>query len=213
MHARRYGLLDRLLIEVDTGLRVVAGPARATRPSPAADSNEATLAPEQRQAAAALMRVNHAGEIAAQALYRGQAAVARDKDLRAALLAAAEEEQDHLAWCAERVRELGSRTSLLAPAWYTGAFAIGALGGLAGDRYSLGFLDETERQVAEHLAGHLARLPEQDRRSQQIVARMREEELAHSRAARRRGAAALPRPVRRLMRATAKIMTTVAQIV
>jgi len=213
MHERRYGLLDRVLAELDTGLRVIAAPARAQRPSPAAEAADASLSPRERELAAALMRVNHAGEIAAQALYRGQAAVARSADLRAALLEAAAEEQDHLAWCAERVRELGSHTSLLAPAWYAGAFTIGALAGLAGDRYSLGFLDETEQQVTEHLDGHLARLPGQDLRSRRIVARMRDEELAHSRAARRRGAASLPRPLRRLMQAGARVMTTLAHIV
>ena len=154
------------------------------------------------------MRVDHAGEIAAQALYRGQAFVCRNSALRDALLAAAGEEQDHLAWCEERVRSLGGRTSLLAPFWYAGSFAIGTAAGLAGDETSLGFLAETERQVAEHLDGHLERLPPDDLASRRIVGAMREDEVAHGLAAMRRGGRPLPRPVRAGMRLAAKLMTT-----
>ncbi|MDJ0927558.1 MAG: 2-polyprenyl-3-methyl-6-methoxy-1,4-benzoquinone monooxygenase [Gammaproteobacteria bacterium] len=203
-------MVDRLIAELDTALRVVAAPARPAKPSPAADLEPADLNDTERAEAAALMRVNHAGEIAAQALYRGQAAVTRDPELREALLEAADDEYDHLAWCADRVHELGSRTSLLAPAWYAGAFAIGAVAGFGGDRQSLGFLVETERQVAEHLEGHLQRLPPTDTRSRRIVEHMREDEIGHGQDAADRGAAALPPLIRRVMRASAKVMTSVA---
>ena len=204
-------LLDRLIGELDTALRVVGGPAQGATPSPAEGLPEPELSPGERRESAALMRVNHAGEIAAQALYRGQAAVARDPAQREALLQAGQEEYEHLAWCETRIRELGGRTSLLAPVWYTGSFVIGALAGLAGDRVSLGFLAETERQVSDHLGDHLQRLPAADAPSRQIVAAMQDEEIAHGEDARARGGAELPAPVRDLMRATARIMTTLAR--
>lgn len=210
MTDRQSGLLDRCLAEVDNALRVLLAPARAGRPSPAAGAEEGPADPAARRQSEALMRVDHAGEIAAQALYRGQAFVCRNPPLRDALLAAAGEEQDHLAWCEERIRNLGGRTSLFAPFWYAGSFAIGTAAGLAGDETSLGFLAETERQVAEHLDGHLERLPPDDLASRRIVGAMREEELAHSLAAVRRGGGALPRPVRLAMRLAAKVMTTTA---
>jgi ubiquinone biosynthesis monooxygenase Coq7 len=203
-------LLDRLIGELDTALRVVAAPARGGAKNPARGLEEPALSQAQRRHSTALMRVNHAGEIAAQALYRGQAAVARDPAQRDALLQAGREEYEHLAWCADRVRQLGGQTSLLAPVWYAGSFCLGALAGLAGDRISLGFLAETERQVSEHLAGHLRHLPAEDLPSRTIVQAMQDEEIAHGEQARERGAAELPLPVRRLMRATARIMTTVA---
>lgn len=203
--------MDRLIGELDTALRVVSGPAQGATPSPAAGIPEPELSPGERRRSAALMRVNHAGEIAAQALYRGQAVVARDPVQREALLQAGQEEYEHLAWCATRVRQLGGRTSLLAPLWYSGSFVIGALAGLAGDRISLGFLAETERQVSDHLGSHLQRLPADDAPSRQIVAAMQDEEIAHGEAARARGGAELPAPVRSLMRTTARIMTTLAQ--
>lgn len=204
-------LMDRLIGELDTALRVVSGPAQGATPSPAAGIPEPELSPGERRRSAALMRVNHAGEIAAQALYRGQAVVARDPVQREALLQAGQEEYEHLAWCATRVRQLGGRTSLLAPLWYSGSFVIGALAGLAGDRISLGFLAETERQVSDHLGSHLQRLPADDAPSRQIVAAMQDEEIAHGEAARARGGAELPAPVRSLMRTIARIMTTLAQ--
>lgn len=203
--------MDRLIGELDTALRVVSGPAQGATPSPAAGMPEPELSPGERRRSAALMRVNHAGEIAAQALYRGQAVVARDPVQREALLQAGQEEYEHLAWCETRVRQLGGRTSLLAPLWYSGSFVIGALAGLAGDRISLGFLAETERQVSDHLGSHLQRLPADDAPSRQIVAAMQDEEIAHGEDARARGGAELPAPVRSLMRTTARIMTTLAQ--
>ena len=156
------------------------------------------------------MRVNHAGETAAQALYRGQALVARDPALREDLLRAADEEHDHLAWCQQRATELGGGVSKLAPLWYTGSLAIGVLAGLAGDKTSLGFLAETEDQVSEHLAGHLERLPEKDNDSRAILEKMREDEIRHGQGALEQGGGELPRPVRELMRLTAKFMTTVS---
>ncbi len=204
-------LLDRLIGELDTALRVVAGPARGATPNPAEGLREPELSTGERRQSAALMRVNHAGEIAAQALYRGQAAVARDPVQRDALLQAGQEEYEHLAWCETRVRQLGGRTSLLAPAWYAGSFVIGALAGIAGDRISLGFLAETERQVSDHLGNHLQRLPPADTPSRQIVAAMQDDEIAHGEQARARGGAELPAPVRGLMRAIARVMTTLAQ--
>jgi len=156
------------------------------------------------------MRVNHAGEIAAQALYHGQALTARNPKVRTALLEAARDETDHLAWCEQRVRELGSRTSLLAPVWYAGSFAIGALAGLAGDRTSLGFVAETEKQVVEHLESHLHELPPDDERSRRIVAQMQADEARHGAEARVAGRRDLPGPVRDLMRRTARVMTRAA---
>lgn len=203
-------MIDRLISELDNALRVLGARATPSRPSPAAGESRTGLGAEAAALSAALMRVNHAGEVAAQALYRGQALAARDPALRPRLLAAAREEHDHLAWCEERLRELGEHTSRLGPIWYAGAFAIGALAGLAGDRVSLGFIAETERQVSEHLAGHLERLPAADEASRAIVTRMQAEENHHGEDARSRGAAELPGPVRGAMRLAARVMTTVA---
>jgi len=203
-------VLDEVISELDNALRVLGTRARPSRPSPAAGEPRADLAADEAALSAALMRVNHAGEVAAQALYRGQAVAARDPSLRPRLLGAAREEHDHLAWCEERVRELGQGTSRLAPLWYAGAFAIGAMAGLAGDRVSLGFIAETERQVSEHLAGHLKRLPTTDEVSRAIVMRMQAEENHHGEDARSRGAAELPAPVRGAMRLAARVMTTLA---
>ncbi len=210
MERHNDSLLDRLITELDTALRVTATAAHANRPAPEPDDRPPALTEHERARSAALMRVDHAGEVAAQALYRGQAAVSRQPGLRDALLKAADEEHDHLAWCEDRVRELGQRTSLLGPLWYAGGFTIGALAGLAGDRVSLGFLAETERQVTSHLDSHLERLPSGDLPSRVIVGQMREEELAHAQDARRRGGVELPAPVRSLMRAASKVMTTVS---
>jgi ubiquinone biosynthesis monooxygenase Coq7 len=159
---------------------------------------------------AALMRINHSGEVAAQALYQGQAFVSQRDATRASLMEAAREETDHLAWCAERIEELGGRTSLLNPLWYAGSFTIGALAGLAGDRTSLGFVAETERQVVEHLDGHLQRLPMEDVRTRAIIQQMSADEERHGRNAMLAGGAELPRPVRALMKLTAKVMTRTA---
>ena len=205
-------LADALVRELDRALRTVAAANEAARPNPAGTTPESVTEPAARRHAAGLMRVNHAGEIAAQALYHGQALTARDPQVRAGLLAAARDETDHLAWCEQRVRELDSRTSLLAPVWYAGAFAIGAVTGLAGDRTSLGFVSETERQVIEHLESHLHEkgLPDDDERSRRIVQQMQDDEARHGADARAAGGRELPRPIRDLMRATARIMTRTA---
>ena len=210
MTIRSLSLLDRCLIEVDAALRTVGSPARPTTPSPGANENPEDLSVVEQDNAARLMRVNHSGEIAAQALYRGQAFVAKEPRLREALLRASADEHDHLAWCADRVHELGHRTSLFTPVWYSGSFVIGALAGLAGDRVSLGFLAETERQVTAHLDGHLNRLPDRDTRSRRILEQMREEEVEHGRDAVRRGGAPLPKPLQSLMQSTARVMTSLS---
>lgn len=203
--------MDALVGELDAALRTMAGIADPGRPDPAAGTPDDGLSAADRDHAARLMRVNHAGEIAAQALYRGQALVARDETLRGDLLRAAGEEQDHLYWCAARTRELGADVSRLTPAWYAGSLAIGIAAGLAGDRVSLGFLAETERQVTEHLDGHLRRLPGQDARSRAIVMQMRADEAEHRRNAIARGGVELPAPVRLGMRLAARFMTVTAR--
>jgi ubiquinone biosynthesis monooxygenase Coq7 len=203
-------LADRVIRELDRALRTVSAANQAARSCPAADIPDAPADPGERRHSASLMRVNHAGEVAAQALYHGQALTARDPTVRAALLAAASDETDHLAWCEQRVRELGSHTSLLSPLWYAGSFAIGALAGLAGDRMSLGFVAETERQVVEHLESHLSALPEDDVRSRRIVEQMQEDEARHGREASDAGGHVLPMLIRGLMRETARLMTRTA---
>lgn len=202
--------IDRLIAQVDRALRTVNDVAEASRASPAEALPEAELSEPDRRHAAALMRVNHVGEVCAQALYQGQSLTARDPHARLALERAAREEEDHLAWSAERVHELGGRTSLLNPLWYAGAFAIGAVAGALGDRWNLGFLAETERQVEEHLSGHLERLPPEDARTRTLVEAMRSDEARHRDTALRLGAAELPAPVRLAMRLASRIMTSVA---
>jgi ubiquinone biosynthesis monooxygenase Coq7 len=210
MLRQNQSFLDRLLTEVDTALRVTASPVRAARPAPKPQQPTKDLSQAEKKLSASLMRVNHTGEIAAQALYRGQALLARDEDLRQALLEAAAEEQDHLAWCESRISQLGDRTSYLAPLWYAGSFLIGACAAAGNDKVSLGFLAETERQVTRHLESHLSRLPEGDSESRTIVEKMRAEEIAHSTAAMNRGAAELPAPVIGAMRLASKLMTSVS---
>jgi len=207
---RRYTSVDRLIGSFDQALRTLLGGNSATRPYPAEGIAETVEKPSERRHAAALMRVNHSGEVAAQALYQGQAAAASSPATQAALSEAAREETDHLAWCASRIKELGGRTSLLNPVWYAGSFAIGALAGLAGDRTSLGFVAETERQVVEHLEGHLHRLPQTDARTRAIVQQMSADEERHGHNALSAGGAALPAVARALMKATARIMTRTA---
>ena len=202
--------LDGCIREFDRALRAVAGVAEAGRASPAATIGEADLDAGERAHAAALMRVNHAGEVCAQALYQGQALAARDPQTRQALDGAAREEQDHLAWSAQRIRELGGAPSLLNPLWYAGSLAVGAAAAALGDRWSLAFLAETERQVEAHLSGHLERLPAQDLRTRAVVEAMREDEARHRATAIRLGAAEMPAPAREAMRAMAKVMTSVA---
>lgn len=208
---RRVSFLDRIIIDLDRGLRALQGgqPAEG-RDNPAADVSGAELSQAQRRHAAGLMRVDHAGEVAAQALYHGQALTARTPKLRETLERAAREEGDHLRWCRERLTELGERSSRLDPLWYAGSFLIGAAAGMAGDRWSLGFVVETERQVVRHLEGHLASLPPGDDRSRAILEQMREDEGAHATTALESGAAELPQPIRRLMAVTARIMTETA---
>ena len=202
--------MDRVIGEFDRALRAVLGVHRAGRPSPAERVPENELDAPQRAHAAALMRVNHVGEVCAQALYQGQALSARQAENRRALAKAAIEEQDHLAWSAQRIGELGGRTSLLNPFWYAGAFAAGAAAGALGDRWNLGFLAETERQVEAHLASHLARLSPADRKTRAIVEAMREDEARHRESAIALGGADLPAPVKLGMRAVAKVMTLIA---
>lgn len=207
---RRYSLTDRLIAPLDQAARTLFGAPHATRPYPAEGIPESVEKPTDRSRAAALMRVNHAGEIAAQALYQGQALTARSEATKESLQTAAREESDHLSWCAERIDELGGRTSLLNPLWYAGSFTIGALTGLAGDRTSLGFVAETERQVVEHLEGHLHRLPQDDARTRAIIEQMSADELRHGCQATRAGGAELPPIARAAMKLTARIMTRTA---
>jgi ubiquinone biosynthesis monooxygenase Coq7 len=202
--------IDGWIAQVDRALRTVSNVADASRASPAEALPETQLSEHDRRHAAALMRVNHVGEVCAQALYQGQALTARDPHARQALERAAREEEDHLAWSAQRVHELGGRTSLLNPVWYAGAFAIGTVAGALGDRWNLGFLAETERQVEEHLSGHLERLPSEDARTRTLVEAMRADEARHRDTALRLGAAELPRPIRLAMRVASGFMTRVA---
>ncbi len=210
---RSHSLLDRALSVLDQGLRVsFGGPAAiggTGRPTPRAAATEVSpaLDPSAAGTSARLMRVNHAGEVAAQALYHGQALVAREPAVRDFLLSAAREEGDHLIWCAERLSALHSRPSLLNPLWYAGSVAIGALAGLAGDRISLGFIAETERQVEGHIDEHLARLPAADDASRAVLEQMKADEIRHGAHALERGGEPLPRPAAALMRLTAKLMT------
>jgi 3-demethoxyubiquinol 3-hydroxylase len=202
-------LIDRCLMAAEAGLKTLSGGTRATRERPAPCSAGA-LDDADRRLAGALMRVNHVGEVCAQAMYQAQALTARDDTLRQHMQDAAREEADHLAWTEERLRELNDRPSLLNPLWYAGAFAIGLAAGRAGDRWSLGFVAETERQVEEHLAGHLDRLPRHDLASRAIVERMKADEAHHGQQALQAGGLPLPLPVRWAMRGVAKLMTTTA---
>jgi ubiquinone biosynthesis monooxygenase Coq7 len=199
--------IDELIIGFDKGLRTLFAPARSARAMPGENLADADMDAAQRALAAALMRVNHSGEICAQALYQGQALTARDSGARAALEAAAQEETEHLAWTERRIAELGGRKSLLNPLWYAGSFAIGAVAGALGDKWNLGFLAETERQVEQHLEGHLSRLPETDQKSRAIVEQMCADEARHARTARQHGGAELPAPVKAAMQASSKVMT------
>lgn len=211
MEQRRLTPLDRLLASANNALRTVAAPAgRPARQNPAEHIIDADLDDRQRRHAAGLMRVNHAGEVCAQALYQGHAAVARDKAIEQQMQRAADEEFDHLAWCEQRINELGEGVSKLSPFWYAGAFTIGAASGILGDKWSLGFIAETEKQVCAHLDSHLEGLPAEDARSRAIVEQMRDEEEEHGENAIDAGAADLPAPVKRLMQITAKVMTKTA---
>ena len=202
--------IDRAIVELDRALRTVAGVHAARRASPADTVPEADLDAGKREHAAALMRVNHVGEVCAQALYQGQSLTARNDSVRASLEQAAQEEEDHLAWSANRIRELGGRASLLNPLWYAGSLAMGMVAGALGDRWNLAFLAETEHQVEEHLGGHLERLAPEDARTRSVVEAMRADEARHRQTALALGAAELPQPVKVAMRAVAKVMTAVA---
>jgi len=202
---------DALILAADSALRTLLAEPRASRPTPLPASPSQPLTDGERREAAALMRVNHVGEVCAQALYTGQMLASQDPALRAQLMDASREETDHLAWTAQRLQELKDRPSLLNPLWYAGAFAIGyAAGKLGGDRLSLGFVVETENQVEAHLNSHMTRLPAGDTASRAIVAQMKDDEVAHARMAERAGAVVLPAPVKGLMKMAARVMTTVA---
>ena len=205
--------MDKFLTTADAALRTLFAVPRATQASPAQPIEQASLSAEEKRLSGALMRVNHVGEICAQALYTAQAAVTKDATLRAHLIEAAREEGDHLAWTRERLDELGARPSLLNPLWYAGAFAVGLVASKISDGVSLGFVVETENQVAAHLQSHLRRLPEQDLASRAVVARMKDDEERHATNALAAGAIPLPAPARALMRAAAKVMTTTAHYV
>lgn len=206
---------DELIASADLALRTLHRGARAGRPMPRGTelAGDATLSPQERRLSGALMRVNHVGEVCAQALYAAQALTARTPELRAQMVAAGREETDHLAWTERRLDELGDRPSLLNPLWYAGAFAIGLAAGRAGDRVSLGFVVETERQVEAHLAGHLERLPAADGDSRAVVAQMKDDEARHADDALAAGGAPMPAPLRWLMRSAARVMTRTAQVI
>jgi len=205
--------MDRLLGAADSALKTLFAKPRAARSCPVVPADETRLAANERRQAAALMRVNHVGEVCAQALYTAQALVTRDPVLRQHFEKASAEETDHLAWTAERLAELDARPSLLNPFWYAGAFGLGLLAGRLGDRISLGFVVETEKQVEAHLQSHLDRLPAGDHASRAIVVQMKEDEAAHAAQALQAGATELPAPAKALMRAAAKVMTTTAHYI
>lgn len=201
---------DRLIVEFDTGLRTLFGRAHSARPHPDAALPDAPMDEAERKHAAGLMRINHSGEICAQALYQGQGLTARDPAVQQKLSQAAREETEHLAWTSKRVHELGGHLSVLNPLWYTGSLALGAFAGLLGDKWNLGFLAETEHQVGGHLQSHLEKLPAQDAKSRAIVQQMYTDETQHSEMAKQMGGAGLPAPVKQAMRLTSKILTHTA---
>jgi ubiquinone biosynthesis monooxygenase Coq7 len=207
MSDRNVTVIDRVIGEIDKAIRVLAAPVHASRPSPVPPGGELVLDEADRLESSRLMRVNHSGEVAAQALYQGQALTARDGAVSSAMRRAASEEMDHLAWCDQRLRELNGRTSLLNPLWYAGSFAIGAVAGAFGDRTSLGFVAETEKQVEAHLRGHTDRLPAADGRSRAIVDQMTRDEASHGAQATSLGGARLPFLIRSAMRLTSRVMT------
>lgn len=208
MTSRHYSPIDRLLIGADNALRTLFGrPHTTERPDPSAHLPDAELGGQERQHVARLMRINHTGEVCAQALYQGQAMAARLPETRKRLERSAQEENDHLAWCESRLEDLGDRKSLLNPLFYAGAFAIGAAAGIAGDRWSLGFVVETERQVENHLDEHLGQIPEHDERSRAVLEQMKADEIHHAQVAQAAGGVDLPAPISAAMRLTSKVMT------
>lgn len=210
---RRTTFFDAVLTEVGHALQVISRSAQASRPNPAgrpSAQSETELSPEEQRHAAGLMRVNHVGEVCAQALYRGQAMLVNDPELKKLLHQAASEEVDHLVWCDERLSELNSRPSVLNPLWYAASLGLGVIASKAGKPYNLGFMAETERQVEHHLDQHLTSLPNQDERSRKIVEKMRDDEISHRTTAEQHGATRLPAPIRLAMKGMSKIMTTSA---
>lgn len=210
MNQRQFSFLDHLIAHVDNGVRTLFGENHATRSNPAETLKESELSSEEKQLAGRLMRINHAGEVAAQGLYQGQALTAKLPNVREQMEEAAQEEVDHLAWCKTRTEELGSQTSLLDPMWYIGSVTIGAVAGLAGDKWSLGFVTETERQVVKHLERHLEQLPQHDEKSRAILKQMKIDEQHHATIALEAGAAELPTPIKKAMTLTSKVMTKAA---
>jgi 3-demethoxyubiquinol 3-hydroxylase len=210
MTTRKLTPVDRMVQQLDQAVRTLMTPPPASRPSPAAELPESPLSDRERRHAAGLMRINHAGEIMAQGLYQGQALTARLDEVRGAMEQAAIEEFDHLAWCEQRLAELDDRPSVLGPLWYAGAFVLGAGAGLAGDRWSLGFVSETEAQVVNHLEDHLGKLPAADQRSRAIIEQMKTDEAHHGAQAREAGGLPLPEPARNFMTAVSRLMTRTA---
>jgi 3-demethoxyubiquinol 3-hydroxylase len=210
MTSRHYTPLDQLLNLIDTGLRTVFATPETSRPNPAADITEAELSSVQRDLAGRLMRINHAGEVAAQGLYQGQALTAKLPEVRAKMEQAAVEENDHLNWCANRVKELGTHTSFMDPFWYLGSVTIGALAGIAGDKWSLGFVAETEKQVVKHLDSHLQQIDDTDQKTRVILEQMKVDEGKHATVALQAGGAPLPLPIKGLMQLTSMVMTRTA---
>jgi ubiquinone biosynthesis monooxygenase Coq7 len=201
-------MLDRLIIEFDTGLRTLLAQARSGRPHPDQGLSETLATENDKQHAAALMRINHTGEVCAQALYSGQSITARNAETANALRHAAEEETEHLAWCEKRIKELGSHTSVLNPLFYAGSFGLGMVAGALGDKWNLGFVAETEHQVGKHLEEHLELLPEQDNKSRAIIHQMQIDEAEHAANAIQHGGAELPPPIKSIMKVLSKVMTT-----
>ena len=209
MIERRLTAIDKLITHADRALQTVFGePVGSERDNPARQKSDGDLTSTDKARSLCLMRVNHAGEVCAQALYQGQALTARDPAVRNSMQRSAAEENDHLDWCEQRVEELGGRLSLLNPVWYAGSFAIGALAGIIGDKWSLGFVAETEKQVEGHIEEHLDQIPQEDRRTRAILEQMKADEIEHGQKALDHGGVALPGPVRALMKVTAKVMTT-----
>ena len=208
MQTRHYNSFDRLIINLDQAVRTLAGKPLVTgRDNPANTQEDTELSDAERTESARLMRINHAGEVAAQALYQGQALTARLEKTRSSMEQAAREENDHLDWCEQRVKDLDSHTSLLNPLWYLGSFGIGAAAGAIGDKWSLGFIAETERQVVAHLENHLQRLPGNDKKSRAVVEQMKQDEAQHGASAQASGGVELPQPVKKLMQLASKVMT------
>lgn len=210
MNHRQFSFIDHLIAHIDNGVRTLFGENHATRPNPADTHADQELNDAEKQLAGRLMRINHAGEVAAQGLYQGQALTAKLPNVREQMEEAAQEEVDHLAWCKTRTEELGTHSSLLDPLWYMGSVTIGAVAGLAGDKWSLGFVTETERQVVKHLESHLEQLPQHDEKSRAILEQMKVDEQHHATTALEAGAAELPSPIKKAMTLTSKIMTRTA---